>query len=132
MSRHGRRLGAPVLCGVASWGILHAGSCWGSGVVPECVLYVAWLVLVIALAAMCGMWDPNVGWRAGAVIIGVQPLCFLTLAVVTGELVDPERSTGGVVAIGVMTGLMAVISPIPMLAGELGSRWRLRRDAGGK
>jgi hypothetical protein len=116
------------LCGAACVALLVLGGRLLPAL-PEWVGQLVWLGLVVGLSAWCGYRDPRLGWQAGAVVIAIQPVCVLVLAVVTGELAHPSSSTGGAAGVFIVAVLMAILSPIPMLAGQLGSWARKRHDA---
>ena len=96
---------------------------------PEWIPQLTWLVLVTGAAAWCGHRDPALGWKAGAIVIAVQPLAILVILLVTGELLHPSSSTSGLVAVFILTVFAVVLSPIPILAGVVASRRRARKDA---
>lgn len=116
------------LSGLACFALIASGV-FLSPTVPEWLGQLAWLGLVITLAARCGYRDPSLGWRAGAAMMLVHFIGFWVLMVVTGELTHPSSSTGGMVALFIGTLFMAFVSPIPLLASQLGSSARKRHDA---
>jgi hypothetical protein len=86
------------LLGVACFALLALGGRYASAIVPEFVGQLAWRVFTCAAAAFCGHLKPARAWRWGAIIVGIQPVCLLLLLGVMGELTNPTRSTGGMVA----------------------------------
>ena len=108
------------LSGLACFALIALGGLL-SRTVPEWVGQLVWLGLVITLAARCGYRDPSLGWRAGAAMMLVHVIGFWVLMVVTGELIHPSSSTGGMVTLFIGTLFMAFVSPIPLLASQLGS-----------
>ena len=108
--------------GVACVASLAIGGRYLVSVVPEWVAQLVWLVVVLGGSALCGYRSPQRAWRWGAIIVAVQPPCVFLLLAVVGELTKPSSSTGGMVAMGIFTALMAIIGPIAALASQLGAR----------
>jgi hypothetical protein len=115
----------PAGCGVACFVLLTVGGYLVSDVVPEWVAQLTWIALATVLSAVCGYRDTRLGWQAGAVIMGIQLACFVVLMLATGELIHPSSSTGGLVGLFIGTTFVALVSPIPILFGQLGS-WARR------
>ncbi len=103
----------------------------GGGVLPGWVWPLVWLALTTVGAALCGWLKPVRPWRWGAVVIAVQPVCLLLLGAVTGELLNPSRSSGGMVSLFIFTVLSAFVSPLPIIASVVAGRVRARRLAAG-
>jgi len=85
-----------------------------------------WLVLVTLLAGVFGYARPALGWRAGAALLLVQPLFGLVFDVASGA---PARSTGGFAGACIGSFLMALVSPLPLLAAQFAAWRRARLDA---
>lgn len=101
----------------------------GDGVLPGWVWPLVWLALTTVGAALCGWLKPVRPWRWGAVVVAVQPVCLLLLGAVTGELLSPSRSTGGMTALFIFTVLSVFISPLPIAASAIAGRVRKRQLA---
>lgn len=113
-------------------GLLCAGVVLGlgrSGDVGEGAALLVWLAVATLLAAACGYGVPRFGWRAGAVLMAVQPTVVFALTIFGGSAARPVHSTGGLVGVFLATTIIAVASPLPILAGSLAARLRRRRMA---
>jgi hypothetical protein len=104
--------------GVACFGIVAAlvtvkageGAVWG-----------AWLITTAVAAAHAGSWWPRHPLRSGLLIMLAQPPCVLTAVALAGEIRDPGRSTGGLVAVFISSTLLLFWTPVPLLIA-FGSR----------
>ena len=125
-----RMYGVTVGLGVACVAGLAIGGRYNmTSVVPEWVAQLVWLAVVLGGSAICGYRSPDRAWRWGAVIVGVQPPCVFVLLLAVGELASPSSSTGGMVAVGVFTAMMAFMCPFAALASQLGARRRTLQQA---
>ncbi len=99
----------------------------GEGVLPGWIWPLSWLTLTFAGAATCGFLRPVRAWRWGALVVAVQPVCFLLLAAVTGEVLRPSRSAAALLALLIFTVLSAFVCPLAILASYVAGRVRARR-----
>lgn len=115
--------------GAASVLLLVFGVQYTSSFLPEWVAQLGWLVLSILASAICGFLKPERGWRWGAVVIGIQPVCMYFLMAAVGELSIPTSSTGGKVAVGIFVGMAVFVSPFTILASHTVGRERAKQLA---
>lgn len=116
------------MLGIVSYAVFLVASVVGGA------SWLAWWI-AIAAAAFAGGCSFPASWAGIAlVILGVQPFGMLLVGVLSGEFVNPSRSTGGLAGFMIICFLMMPLSPIPLLASACGSwvRRRAERPAGGK
>jgi hypothetical protein len=95
---------------------------------PEWIPQLSWLLLVTAAAAWCANREPALGWKSGAIVIAVQPLAIFVIMLFSGALLHPSSSTGGPVALFILTVFMAILSPVPIVAGVIAAYFRRGRS----
>jgi hypothetical protein len=99
----------------------------GDGVLPGWIWPLSWLTLTLVGAALCGFLRPVRAWRWGAVVVAVQPVCFLVVGAATGEVLHPSRSAAGMLALVIFTVLSAFVCPLAILASYAAARVRARQ-----
>jgi hypothetical protein len=121
----GQVLGSVVL-GLACFGIVAALM---AGNASEGEIWGAWLVTTAAAAALVGHCWPARALRGALLIMLTQPPCVLVSVAVAGEITNPGRSTGGLVAVAICSGMLFLWTPVPLVVAWFAARARRRAHA---
>ncbi len=88
----------------------------------------AWMIATVLSGFVLGYRAWRHPWRVASVLMATQVVLVPLVALVTGGFDNPSgRSTGGVVAVGILMGIVLMSSSSPSAASCLGAKCRRRR-----
>ena len=99
-----------------------------SFVLSEGIVQMFWLCFLFAFGLIAGYQQPLRCWHWGFIIAICQPVLMAALSLVTGELLHPQSSTGGPVALGIFTAFAVIFGPLSIAGAFVGGTIRSSRE----